>query len=143
MTPPPIASPHGNEEPLRAKPPFRGLKVFVGVDAAFLLVGALSSIALSHTHKQQVLTLGVIAVYVSLWGVLLWRLWHGSGVARAVFCWVNGASLLFGWFGNAHQQGVPTATRLFGYVTQTFLIFGLIWLQLPGVKAHFQREMPV
>ncbi len=144
MTFPPIASPHGDEEPLPFKPPFRGLRIFVALDAAFLLLGALSSISLflSRAHQQQAFAVGIVAVYVVLWSLLLWRLWHSSGVARAIFCWVNGASLLWSVFSHTHRA-VPLASRWFGHVNQVFLALALIWLQLPDVKAHFRREKPV
>ena len=140
MTPPPIASPHVAEE-APSKAPFLGLRVFVAVDLVVLLLSPLSAVFSTDTHKASwPITLGFFAIYIPLWCLLLWRLWHGSGVARAIFWWVNAVSLALVLAEGFHLDHLPLWLQWINYGTTGFLVFGLVWLHLPGVKAHFRRE---
>lgn len=136
MTPPPIASPHVAEE-APSKPPFPGLQVFVALDVVSLLLVPLN--ALYIPHKSWAATIVVYAIFMALWGWLLWHLWRGSGVARAIFWWTNALSMAY-----ALHKGVnvnlPMWLHVINFLNRAFLAFGLVWLQLPGVKAHFRRE---
>lgn len=140
MTPPPIASPHVAPE-APTKPPFLGLRVFIAVDLAVLLAMPLNSVFSTHPHRSWAITIGFFAVYIPLWCLLLWRLWHGAGIARAIFWWVNAVSFVIPLFSaeGFRMPWLPLWLRGLNYAMEAFVLFGLVWLQLPGVKAHFRR----
>lgn len=143
MTPPPIASPHG-EEPSRAKPPFLGLRVFVTFNAFYLLVSPLNSFFWPDPNTSQSFNLGFFAVVIPLWGALLWRLWHGSRWAWSIYWWATVFGLTISAFGdNDRHAPLPTWARLLDDSSYVFSFLALVWLLLPGVKAHFRRETPV
>jgi len=140
---PPIASPHDTAKRETDIVPFRGLKIFVAVGAVFLLLTPLLSWYSPHAHSHPAFYIVLDAVDLVLWGLLLWRLWSLSPVARGIFWWLNALSLVFLVFRHSHDPVMPLWVHRVVVAKRWFLLFGLVWLQLPGVKAHFRREKKV
>ncbi len=141
MTPPPIASPHSYEPYSLSKPPFRGLKIFVVLNLVFLFLPPLT--ALYSPHKSLTIAVGVYAVYIFLGGLLFWRLWHGSNMARILFCLIIGSLIVSSFLRHPTPRVFPSYIHVLNFLYGALIIGGLIWLQLPSVKAHFRRGKSV
>jgi len=140
---PPIASPHDASPREPDKPPFRGLKIFVAAGAVSLLRSPLDSWYSPRSHAHPAFHVVFYGTFIVIGGLLLWRLWFGSPVARALFWWINALLLVFAVFKHSHNPTLPVWVHWVGVANRAFLLFGLVWLQLPGVKAHFRRENKV
>ncbi|BCM90383.1 hypothetical protein IAD21_02235 [Abditibacteriota bacterium] len=140
---PPIASPHVYEEKRPPKPPFRGLRIFIVADLVVLMIVPLTSICQNQPHKSWAVIITFYALYLPLWCLLLWHLWRGSGIALAIFWWTNVISVLFFLLNGFKIEGLPQWLQYINFAGEGFVIFSLIWLQLPGVKAHFRRDKSV
>lgn len=125
------------------KPPFRGLRRFVAVSALVLLISPLNLFYSPDSDGLRDWNIGFFSVVIPLWSVLLWRLWHGSAVARTISWWVAAVALFNSAVGGVNHEGLPKWALWFDDASYVFPLFALIWLQLPGVKAHFRREAPV
>lgn len=143
MIPPPIADPHSYEEPFAPKPPFLGLRIFVFCDLAVLLVSPLDAVFSTNPHRALISAVGFQVIYMSLWCLLLWYLWRGLGIARAIFLWVNAFLFLPVPFVGFALEWTPLWLKWLNYLGDLFILGGMLWLHLPEVKAHFRREQSV
>ncbi len=143
--PPPIARPH--EAPTSpTKAPFRGIQLFVAADA-LLGIGSLVGSYNSPSSPLSRAEIGEIAFFVGavvvLWVLLLWKMWSGSNVARLLFWFLSvGAVISLVCFG-FDNENAPFWVRAIDTAQAAFLSFALVWLLLPGVKAHFRRAEAV
>ncbi len=139
---PPIASPHETKS-LPRKTPFLGLQIFVATDA-FLGIGSLFGSYNSPSSPLSRSEIGEIVFFVGivvvLWVWLLWRLWCRSNGARTLFWCISAAGIISTAFLGFENQSAPVWVRWIDYTQAAFLLFGLVWLQLPGVKRHFRRD---
>ena len=149
MTPPPIADPRAVEEKAPTKTPFRGLKVFIALSAVFSFALPLSSLYSPDPDGIRTLVFGILGVFMVLWALLLWRLWHGSNVARTIY-WALSVLVTLKKIGSLREglQHGPMPIRVdwldyIFYACYAFLLFALVWLQLPGVRSHFRRDKPL
>lgn len=142
MTPPPIADPRDFSKRPSPAAPFRGLRVFVVANAVLLPLSWLSLLYDPETLEDLDLTLVFVGVIWTVWGLMLWWLWHASNAARLSYWWLTVASYAFLFQSMPEALPLPLLVRAFGWLSHALALFGLVWLQLPDVKARFGRDKP-